>query len=93
MSDDAPEAERFLALVAAAQEKDPALTSIQAAIVVAADLGIARDSRSFARILGVEHALAIRELNALAERGDVIKIVKRDPRTLRTFYQAVGTDG
>ncbi|MGF9564782.1 hypothetical protein [Neorhizobium sp. JUb45] len=90
MTDDAPEAKRFLALVATAQEGDPALSSIQAAIMVAADLGIASDSRSFARILGVEHALAIRELNALAERGDVITIVKRDARTLRTFYKRLG---
>lgn len=87
MTDDAPEAERFLALVATAQEGDPALSSIQAAILVAADLGIARDSRTFARVLGIEHALALRELNALAERGDVITIVKRDARTLRTFYE------
>lgn len=87
MTDDAPEAERFLALVATAQEGDPALSSIQAAILIAADLGIARDSRTFARVLGIEHALALRELNALAERGDVIAIVKRDARTLRTFYE------
>lgn len=87
MTEEAPEAERFLALVATAQEGDPALSPIQAAIMVAADLGIARDSRTFARVLGIEHALALRELNALAERGDVIAIVKRDARTLRTFYE------
>lgn len=89
MSEEAPEAERFLALVTSAQEKDPALTPLQAAILVAAELDIARDSRSFARIVGVEHSLALRELNALAERGDKVTIVKRDPRTLRTFYKLV----
>lgn len=89
MSEEAPEAERFLALVTSAQEKDPALTPLQAAILVAAELDIALDSRSFARIVGVEHSLALRELNALAERGDKVTIVKRDPRTLRTFYKLV----
>ncbi len=89
MTDDAPEAERFLALVATAQEGDPALSSIQAAIMVAADLGIASDSRTFARILGIEHALALRELNALADMAGYLTIVKRDARTLRTFYQTV----
>jgi len=83
---EAPEAERFLALVAAAQEKDPALTSIQAAIIVAVELDIAKDSRNFAKVLGIEHALALRELNALADR-DMVIVQKRDPRTLRTFYQ------
>lgn len=90
MTDEALEAERFLALVAAAQEKDPALTPIQAAIIVAADLNIAKDSRSFAKVLGIEHALALRELNALADR-EVVSVLKRDPRTLRTFYQLAET--
>ncbi|MEB2846348.1 hypothetical protein GAO09_09890 [Rhizobiales bacterium RZME27] len=89
MTEEAPEAERFLALVAAAQEGDPALSPIQAAIMVAADLGIARDSRTFARVLGIEHALALRELNDLAEMAGYLTISKRDPRTLRTFYQPV----
>lgn len=90
MTDDLAETERFLALVASTQENNSALTSIQAAILVAADLDISRDSRSFANLFGIEHALALRELNALAECGDVLTIVKRDPRTLRTFYQPAG---
>ncbi|MGI2034396.1 hypothetical protein ACRQ1B_18600 [Rhizobium panacihumi] len=89
MTDETSDAERFLALVASAQERDPALTSIQAAILIAAQLDIARDSRSFARIFGVEHALALRELNALAERGDAVKIARRDARTLRSFYDII----
>ncbi|MGE7368751.1 hypothetical protein ACQKKX_06705 [Neorhizobium sp. NPDC001467] len=89
MTTDAADPERFLTLVAAEQGRDPTLTSIQAAMVVAARLGIAGDSRSFARILDIEHALTLRELNALADRGDII-ILKRDERTLRTFYRLAG---
>ncbi|MBY5378004.1 hypothetical protein ACC713_31710 [Rhizobium johnstonii] len=86
MSEEASDVDRFLALVAAAQGRDTRLTSIQAGLLVAADLGIARDSRAFARILGIAHSVVLRELNVLAEREDVLQIVKRDPRTMRVHY-------
>ncbi|TBF27799.1 hypothetical protein ELG83_26425 (plasmid) [Rhizobium leguminosarum] len=86
MSEEASDVDRFLALVAAAQGRDTRLTSIQAGLLVAADLGIAGDSRAFARILGIAHSLVLRELNVLAEREDVLQIVKRDPRTMRVHY-------
>ncbi|NKK75465.1 hypothetical protein GFM13_35310 [Rhizobium leguminosarum bv. viciae] len=86
MSEEAGEVDRFLALVAAAQGRDNRLTSIQAGLLVAAKLGIAGDSRTFARMLGIAHSLVLRELNALAEREGVLQIVKRDPRTMRVHY-------
>ncbi|MFW2227839.1 hypothetical protein [Rhizobium sp. CRRU65] len=86
MSDEASEADRFLALVAAAQGRDIRLTSIQASLLVAAELGIAGDSRTFARMLGIAHSLVLRELNVLAEREGGLRIVKRDPRTMRVHY-------
>ncbi|ABC94305.1 hypothetical conserved protein (plasmid) [Rhizobium etli CFN 42] len=87
MSSEAIGADRFLALVAAAQDRDIGLTSIQAGLLVAAELGIASDSRSFARMLGIAHALVLRDLGALAERGDMVEIVKRDARTMRVHYR------
>ncbi|MCH4550979.1 hypothetical protein G9X68_19020 [Rhizobium sp. WYCCWR 11279] len=86
MSEEASDVDRFLALVAAAQGRDIRLTSIQAGLLVAAELGIARDSRTFARMLGIAHSLVLRELNALAEREGVLQIVKRDLRTMRVYY-------
>ncbi|AUW46255.1 hypothetical protein [Rhizobium leguminosarum] len=86
MSQEASEADRFLALVAAAQGRDNRLTPLQAGLLVAADLGIARDSRAFARMLGIAHSLVLRELNALAEREGMLQIVKRDLRTMRVHY-------
>ncbi|QND37205.1 hypothetical protein HB771_00370 (plasmid) [Rhizobium leguminosarum bv. viciae] len=86
MSEEASDADRFLALVAAAQVRDIRLTSIQAGLPVAADLGIARDSRAFARLLGIAHSLVLRELNVPAEREGVLQIVKRDLRTMRVHY-------
>ncbi|MBY5407471.1 hypothetical protein HFO98_03130 [Rhizobium leguminosarum] len=86
MSEEASDADRFLALVAAAQDRDISLTSIQAGLLVAAELGIARDSRALARELGIAHSLVLRELNALAEREGLLQIVKRDPRTMRVHY-------
>jgi hypothetical protein len=86
VSEEASDADRFLALVAAAQVRDIRLTSIQAGLLVAADLGIARDSRAFARLLGIAHSLVLRELNVLEEREGVLQIVKRDLRTMRVHY-------
>ncbi|MGO7332248.1 hypothetical protein [Rhizobium leguminosarum] len=86
MSEGASDADRFLALVAAAQGRDNELTSIQASLLVAAELGIARDTRTFARMLGIAHSLVLREVNALAEREGVLQIVKRDTRTMRVHY-------
>ncbi|MBY5761538.1 hypothetical protein HFO06_00200 [Rhizobium leguminosarum] len=86
MSEEASDADRFLALVAAAQGRDNRLTPIQAGLLVAAELGIARDSRAFARLLGIAHSLVLRELNGLAEREGQLRIVKRDLRTMRVHY-------
>ncbi|MBX4958092.1 hypothetical protein [Rhizobium lentis] len=86
MKEEASSADRFLALVAAAQDRDMRLSSIQAGLLVAAELGIASDSRSFAHKLGIAHAVVLRELSALAER-DALQIVERDPRTMRVHYR------
>lgn len=86
MTGTVPDAERFLALVARLQAEDPQLSAIQAGLLAAASLGIAHDSRTFARHLGLAHALVLRELNALAERRDRLSIEKRDARTMRTHY-------
>lgn len=86
MSDETDESQRFLSLVAELQVKDPRLSSLQAALVIAAEESIALDSRTFARVFGVAHALVLRELNDLVELEGPLQITKRDERTLRTFY-------
>ncbi|WP_411036341.1 hypothetical protein [Shinella sp. BYT-45] len=86
MSGEAPDAERFLALAARLREEDSQLSPIGAGLLAAAHMGIAHDSRTFARLLGLAHALVLRELAALAGRGDLLHIEKRDGRTMRTHY-------
>ncbi|WP_432289084.1 hypothetical protein SLT36_28880 (plasmid) [Aminobacter sp. BA135] len=49
-------------------------------------MDIAHDGRSFARIFGVAHALVLRQVNALDEAGALLRITKREPRTMRTHY-------
>jgi len=73
---------RVESLVAA----DPRLTPLSSGILAAAELGIASDSLAFCRALDVSHALVLRELGALESLG-LIRIVGRDQRTNRTFYQ------
>lgn len=80
-----PEVERFMALVTSLQADDPLLTPIEAGLVVAAGLGIAGDSRAFARLLGLAHALVLRELTALVARN-LLRVTKRDARTTRSYF-------
>ncbi|WP_430473864.1 hypothetical protein ACQ0MK_18540 [Thalassospira lucentensis] len=82
-----PDSEQFMNLVARLCAMQPELTPIQAGIIIAAQHDIARDSRTFARLLGLAHALVLRELNALLQLGDVLELIKRDERTLRTYYE------
>lgn len=85
MNGETPETERFMALVARLRADDPLLTAIQAGLVVAAGLGIAGDSRTFARLLGLAHALVLRELTALVARN-LLRVTKRDGRTMRSYF-------
>jgi len=85
VSGELPEVERFMALVARLQADDPLLTPIQAGLVVAAGLGIAGDSRAFSRLLGLAHALVLRELIGLSAR-DLLRVTKRDGRTMRSHF-------
>ncbi len=59
-----------------------------AGIVVAIDLGIA-DSRSFSRLLGVEHALVLREIADLSGPDGLIVVTARNEKTLRTSLALV----
>ena len=64
---------------------DPRLGTLGAGILAGINLDIAHDSRSFARTLGIEHALVLREVEMLAEVG-LLTVTRRDDRTQRCFY-------
>ena len=77
--------EQFLANVAEVCAVEPVFSQISAAVLVAIDLGIARDSRTFSRIFGVAHALVLREITDLSTGdGAVLTIMSRNDRTQRT---------
>ncbi|WP_440983069.1 hypothetical protein [Shinella sumterensis] len=86
MSAAAPDADDFLAAVGQLQERDPGLTALEAGLLVAAHADIARDSRTFSRLLDIEHALVLRAVNGLAQREGLLHIEKRDGRTMRTHF-------
>lgn len=82
------DAARFEALAAALIALDPALSGLEAALLAAAHLGLAADSRGFARRLGVSHALVLRALAGRAGDDDgLLRVVRRDERTLRAFFE------
>jgi hypothetical protein len=90
MSDDP--VERYMALVEALLGDEAAgLTPLGAGILAAAHLGIAADSRSFAKTLGIAHALVLREVDGLSEEAGWLTVTRRDPRTQRTFYALTGS--
>lgn len=86
MSTDVTEA-TYLALVASIQQESPStLSALAAGIMAAEHLGIADDSRSFARIFDIAHALALRALTELSARHGLVAITARDPRSQRLTF-------
>ena len=75
----------FLAEVARLCEAEPELAPLSGGILAGVSLDIAHDSRSFARLLGIEHALVLRELEQLFAQGR-LTVTRRDERTRRTHY-------
>lgn len=79
--------EAFLSKAAALSAMSDPLTQLGAAILLAVDLGIAKDSRSFARIFGLEHALVLRAVTELSgDNASLLRITQRNERTQRTAY-------
>ncbi|PIE12402.1 MAG: hypothetical protein CSA70_09625 [Rhodobacterales bacterium] len=74
------EIERLLA------DAPEAFSPLGAGILAASWLGIARDSRSFARKLELAHALVLRECVALAEEAGLIILDDRQDKSHRLFY-------
>jgi hypothetical protein len=77
----------YMALVDALEAASGKVSRLGAGIIAAAALDIAKDSRSFSRILGVAHALVLREVIVLETNGGYITVRQRDARTQRTYYQ------
>lgn len=79
----APDSDLFMSRVEALlKEAALDIAPLAAGIVVAVDLGMA-DSRSFARHLGVEHALVLREIANLSGPEGLLIVTGRQKRTLR----------
>jgi hypothetical protein len=79
--------EAFLALVAAIRAEDATLSPLGAGIVAALSQRIADDSRTFARLFGIAHALVLREINLLCGSETPIEMIRRDARTQRTYLK------
>lgn len=81
---EAPDSEVFMSRVEALLSNEASqISPLGAGIMVAIDMGIA-DSRAFARLLGVEHALVLREIAHLSDTDGPIVVTGRQPKTLRT---------
>jgi hypothetical protein len=79
--------ENFLTFAEAVRTRDTTLSPLAAGIVVAISKGIANDSRTFARLFGIAHALVLREINLLCGPEAPIEIIRRDARTQRTHLK------
>lgn len=76
------EAEAFMAQVEALVAKAPGLAPLHAALLIAVGEGVAGDTRSFAKVFGVAHALALRAASELEDR--FVSLTERNARTQRT---------
>ncbi|PRA56023.1 hypothetical protein CQ062_04780 [Ochrobactrum sp. MYb68] len=81
----------YMALVDALEAASGKISRLGAGIIAALALDIASDSRSFSRILGIAHALVLREVVVLSAEGGYIRIRQRDERTQRTRYELSAT--
>ncbi|MEN3209052.1 hypothetical protein [Methylorubrum populi] len=87
MSEPAADAETFLAATDTIAALRPDLSLLEAGLLAGLHLGLAADSRSFARIFGVEHALVLRAVEGLTG-ATLLTVTARDGRTQRTRYAA-----
>jgi hypothetical protein len=78
--------DRFLQIVEAICASDSSLTPVSSALLAAHHLGIAKDSRTFSRNLGIAHALVLREISAIAGEDGFLSIVGRNERTHRIEF-------
>ena len=62
------------------------LTPMSAGLLAVRHLGIARDSRTFAKTFDVAHALVIRECVMLADELALIELEDRQDRSQRLFF-------
>ncbi len=90
MSEPAADAETFLAATDTIAALRPELSLLEAGILAGLHLGLAADSRSFARIFGVEHALVLRAVEGLSGQS-LLTVIAREGRTQRTRYAASET--
>ncbi|MBP1858629.1 hypothetical protein [Rhizobium herbae] len=86
MADDVWQAD-FLAFVEAIRARDTTLSPLAAGIVAAVFQGISADSRSFAKLFGIAHALVLREINMLSGPDAPLEIIRRETRTQRTHIK------
>ena len=81
---EAPDSNEFMSRVEALLRADQLqISPLAAGILVAVDMGIT-DTRSFARLLGIEHALVLREVAELSGPHGPITVTARQAKTLRT---------
>lgn len=86
MSEPPADAETFLAVTDSVAALQPDLTTLEAGILAGLHLGLAQDSRSFARVFGIEHALVLRAVETLAGEAGLLALTNRNARTQRTHY-------
>ncbi|GLK78979.1 hypothetical protein [Methylopila turkensis] len=73
----------FMAAVEAMVEAAPGLTPLHAGVLTALGAGVAGDSRSFAKVFGLAHALVLRAVSDLADELGLVSVAARDARTQR----------
>lgn len=76
----------MLQVIDALQAKLPGLSLMEATLLVAAHQGLAHDTRSFAREMGLAHALVLRDCVALASEHGLLSLEDRGERSQRLFF-------
>lgn len=78
------EAEQFLARVGRLAERH-GLSPLAAGILIASHCGAAQDSRTFARVFGVAHALVLREIEMLDTERHLLTVTSENHLMRRSY--------
>lgn len=87
MSEPPADAETFLAATDKIAALRSDLSPLEAGLLAGLSLKLAADTRSFARVFALEHALVLRALEILVDLG-LLAATARNARTQRCHYEA-----
>ncbi|MCK0195814.1 hypothetical protein MWN34_02715 [Ancylobacter sp. 6x-1] len=82
-----PDPDSLMEDVAFLVDREPQLSPLDAGVLLALAYGIARDTRAFARLFGIAHALVLRAASDLEDGLGLVVVEQRQERSMRSHLR------